>query len=111
MGISQSVAPMSSKQKHYGVAFDNSEAYQLANAICLFTPKHPPKLSEGVVSQWAVWRFNGISQMGLPLFYPDEFFGVIPTAFCFCKNERLGGVLQLWRARENPEVVLVATAH
>ena len=52
-----------------------------------------------------------ISQRGLPLFYPDEFVGVIATAFGFGENERLGGVLQLWRARENPQVVLIASAY
>ena len=51
------------------------------------------------------------SPKDLPLFYPDEFVGVIAAAFCFCENERLGGVLQLRRARENPQVVLVASAY
>ena len=53
---------------------------------------------------------NG-SPKGLPLFYPDQFIGVIAAAFGFGEDERLGGVLQLWRARENPQVVLVASAY
>ena len=53
----------------------------------------------------------GGSQRGLPLFYPDEFVGVIAAAFGFGENERLGGVLQLRRARENPQVVLIASAY
>ena len=53
----------------------------------------------------------GGSQRGLPLFYPNKFVGVIAAAFGFGEDERLGGVLQLRRAGENPQVVLVASAY